>query len=204
MYTNETHITRRYNSLSIVSLCTWTLLSLECWAHLSTCQKDPIMIVEVLTVSCSIFGGIFEKRGIEELSRIWRSHFRQLHTQFYFWWDIWKQRNRRTFQNLEKSLSTATHLIKEIFSYQQNAAAFWGLACVILSKWLFIFSLLALLFGVGGIVCSSPHHPPRPPCMWFSSLPCLIIFASATLLLCFRKNNQNLTVANDLVLHVKA
>ncbi|KAJ1261462.1 hypothetical protein BS78_09G031200 [Paspalum vaginatum] len=31
----------------------------------------------------------------------------------YFWWEIWKERNRRTFQNMEKTISALAYLIKE-------------------------------------------------------------------------------------------
>ena len=38
----------------------------------------------------------------------------------YFWWNIWKERNRRTFRQEQKTVTEITYLIKEdVLQYQQ-------------------------------------------------------------------------------------
>jgi hypothetical protein len=41
-----------------------------------------------------------------------------------FWWEIWKERNRRTFQSLEKSECVIAGLIKDVFGQQRIANSF--------------------------------------------------------------------------------
>ena len=39
----------------------------------------------------------------------------------YFWWNIWKERNRRTFRQEEKTVTELTYLIKEDVQQFQHA-----------------------------------------------------------------------------------
>lgn len=42
----------------------------------------------------------------------------------YFWWEIWKERNRRSFQQVEKSTTEVAFIIKEDLNLQQAARSF--------------------------------------------------------------------------------
>ena len=39
----------------------------------------------------------------------------------YFWWNIWKERNRRTFRQEQKTVTEITYLIKEDVQQFQQA-----------------------------------------------------------------------------------
>jgi hypothetical protein len=39
----------------------------------------------------------------------------------YFWWNIWKERNRRTFQNKNLQLEEVAYLCKEEVEQYQSA-----------------------------------------------------------------------------------
>ena len=41
----------------------------------------------------------------------------------YFWWNIWKERNRRFFQQESKEVVDVTYLIKEDFHLHQAATS---------------------------------------------------------------------------------
>ncbi|KAJ1260431.1 hypothetical protein BS78_10G231700 [Paspalum vaginatum] len=39
----------------------------------------------------------------------------------YFWWELWKERNRRSFQNVERSVLAVTSFVKEDLNLRRAA-----------------------------------------------------------------------------------
>jgi len=99
----------------------------------------------------------------------------------YFWWNIWKERNRRFFQQESKEVVDVTYLIKEDFHLHQAATSL-KISCpspLVVLLW-FVSVILLLLVFLGRNSFASflvvLRHDKTSVVLWFEVVCISIIF----------------------------